>query len=69
MQDRDFNEADLRVMLEDASGYRKNDEPDRWVIETARNRQPWEIVVEPDEPNRVLVVVTAFPVESFRRDT
>ncbi|MBI1895145.1 MAG: hypothetical protein HYS04_01220 [Acidobacteria bacterium] len=60
MDDRGFTELDLRGMLEAATGYRKDVAPGRWVIETRRKRQQWEVVVEPDESLRVLVVITAY---------
>ena len=62
MADRGFNEADLRLMLEDASGYHESAEPGRWVVETHHAGHSWEAIVEPDALERVLVVVTAYPV-------
>lgn len=62
MADRDFTELDLRLMLEDASGYHKNHEAGRWVVETTLRRLPWEVIVEPDEVRHTLVIVTAYPV-------
>jgi hypothetical protein len=35
----------------------------RWVIESWRSKQRWEIIVEPDPEEMYLVVVTAFPIE------
>jgi hypothetical protein len=32
------------------------------VIETDHKRAPWEVIVEPDEIDHLLVVVTAYPV-------
>jgi hypothetical protein len=61
MIDRDFNEADLRLMLEEASGYYENHEPNRYVAVTLLGGSPWEVVVEPDPTEHVLVVVTAYP--------
>lgn len=62
MDDRGFNEIDLRTMLERASDYRKDVVEGRWAIETRHRRRRWEIIVEPDARLRLLVVVTAFPV-------
>ena len=39
----------------------------RWVIGARHRRRLWEIVVEPDEAERVLVVITAYPVVRRRR--
>ena len=61
MQDRDFTELDLRAMLEVAAGYRRDVAPGRWIIETKRDRDRWEVIVEPDESLQLLVVVTAYP--------
>ena len=62
MEDRSFNELDLRAMLEAAGGYRKDVAPGRWVIESKRGRQSWEVIVEPDESLKILVVITAYAV-------
>ena len=64
---REFTEIDLRQMLEDASSLRPDVEEGRWVIASQHHRQRWEIVVEPDEAERVLVVITAYPVVRRRR--
>lgn len=63
MTDRGFNEAELRLMLEQASGYHIDVEPGRWIIETSRGGGPWEVIVEPDVSVSQLVVVTAYPVD------
>lgn len=62
MIDRDFSEADLRIMLEDADGFRVGSRVGRWVIETQHLGDAWEVVVEPDERDRVIVVITAYKV-------
>jgi hypothetical protein len=62
MEDRDFNEVDLRTMLQHARSYRQNIVEDRWVIETQHKKFAWEIIVEPDIIGKLLVVVTAYPV-------
>ena len=63
MVDRDFNEADLRLMLERAMGYHEDVLIGRWVIDTEHESRPWEVIVEPDDAMNQLVVVTAYPVE------
>jgi hypothetical protein len=60
-------ELDLRRMLEDASGLRPDVEEGRWIVSARHRRRGWEIVVEPDEAERVLVVITAYPVVRRRR--
>ena len=63
MLDRGFSETDLRVMMEGASGLREAAEPGRWIVATAHESRAWEIVVEPDAHDQLLVVITAFRVD------
>ena len=65
MLDRRFTEVDLRRMLERAGGYRVDVVDGRWVIETRHHRKDWEVIVEPDDGQKLLVVVTAYPVEEL----
>ena len=67
MVDRGFTEVDLRQMLEDASSFRPDVEEGRWVIVSRQRRRSWEIMVEPDEAEQGLVVITAYPVVRRRR--
>ena len=62
MSDRDFSEVDLRLMLGNASTYRRDIEPGRWVIETRHGRRGWEVIVEPDPDVELLLIITADPV-------
>ena len=57
---RSFSETDLREMVQNAQGYRPDVEGGRWVLETAHDGKPWEVVVEPDSAEQILLVVTAF---------
>ncbi len=63
MVDRRFSEVDLRGMIANATGLREDDEPGRWVVETSHGSVPWEVIVEPDAVDRLLVVVTAYCVD------
>lgn len=63
MGDRGFNEVDLRRMLEHAGGHRADILEGRFVIEARHSGLPWEVIVEPDQVRRLLVVITAYPVE------
>jgi hypothetical protein len=63
MEDRDFNEVDLRAMLAAATGYRDDVVDGRFVIETLHRRADWEVIVEPDEVVHSLVVITAYAVD------
>ncbi len=62
MEDRQFNEVDLRTMLSRASSHQRDMIEGRWVIDTRHERHPWEVIVEPDSDSELLVVVTAYPV-------
>jgi hypothetical protein len=63
MEDRGFSEVDLRRMLEHARGLRPDVVDGRHVVETSHAGQAWEVIVEPDELDQLLVVVTAYRVE------
>ena len=63
MEDRGFNEVELREMLERATAFRADVVDGRFVIETRFHGKNWEVVVEPDEVEHLLVVVTAYGVE------
>jgi hypothetical protein len=62
MMDRGFNEADLREMLEQALGFRKDHEAGRWIVESRFAGGKWEVVVEPLPEVMRLLVVTAYQV-------
>ncbi|MBI5362713.1 MAG: hypothetical protein HZA53_06010 [Planctomycetes bacterium] len=62
--DRRFTELDLRSMMTAATDLRPDAEPGRWVVETAREAVPWEVIVEPDEGAHLIVVITAYPVSA-----
>ena len=63
MEDRGFNEVDLRRMLEHATGHHPDIIEGRFVIEVRHAGQSWEVIVEPDEMRQLLVVITAYPVD------
>jgi hypothetical protein len=62
MIDRSFSEADLRLMMEVADGLRPGGSIGRWNVETIHLGEAWEVVIEPDEFDRVIVVITAYKV-------
>ena len=64
MEIRDFSEVSLRDMLQCAVGYRPDFVEGRYLIETTFRNRRWEVIVEPDEIDHLLVVVTAYKVES-----
>jgi hypothetical protein len=63
MEDRDFTEVDLRDMLQRATVFRPDVVTGRFVIEARHRRRRWEIIVEPDDEERLLVAITAYTVE------
>lgn len=63
MVDRRFSETDLRSMMDRAVSLREDAEPGRWVVETTHQSASWEVIVEPDEADSLLVVITAYRVE------
>jgi hypothetical protein len=62
MLDRGFTEVELRVMIEDATDISPDDFPGRWVAKTSQGGAPWEVILEPNERQRIIKVVTAYPV-------
>ena len=64
MIDRGFTEADLRLMVEVTDEIRPGSSSGRWILGTILQRERWEVVVEPDERDRVIVVITAYRVEA-----
>ncbi|MFY9344342.1 MAG: DUF4258 domain-containing protein [Planctomycetota bacterium] len=62
MADRGFSEVDLRAMMAAPVNLRADREPGRWVVETRHDAQSWEVIVEPDMADRLLVVITAYSV-------
>jgi hypothetical protein len=63
MDERGLSEVDLRAMMEEATGYSDDVAEGRFVVFASVRRRRWNIIVEPDPDDDVLVVVTAFPVE------
>jgi len=65
MIDLDFSEADLRLMMEVAKSVRPGSSLGRWIVETVHRGNAWDVVVEPDELDRVIVVITAYKVTAW----
>jgi hypothetical protein len=63
MEDRAFNEVDLRRMLGHGSGHRTDILEGRFIIDVKHAGRPWEVIVQPDDVRKLLVVITAYPVE------
>ena len=62
MKDRGFTDTDLRDMLGTATGHRPGAASGRHVIITRHAGRQWEVVVEPDDADELLTVVTAYPI-------
>ena len=63
MIDRRFTEVDLRHMMERAIGLAPDVQEGRWTVFCRHGKRRWEVIVEPDLEQQLLVVVTAYPVE------
>lgn len=63
MEERNFTEVDLRQMLDNATQFVPARRPGRWLIHTRHAGQSWNVVVEPDADDRILMIVTAYPQE------
>lgn len=50
-------------MLEDATSLDRDVVEGRWVVETRLGSRRWEVIVEPDDLDRIVVVITAYPVD------
>lgn len=44
------------------TGLRQDAEPGRWIVETRHDSGVWQVIVEPDTIDELLVVISAFPV-------
>ncbi len=64
MVDRGFTEVDLRLMLENATGYTQNHEPGRWIVHTRHALREWEVILEPLADENLVVVITAYSLEA-----
>lgn len=63
MEERNFTEVDLRSMLDDATQLVPARRPGRWIVHTRHAGQSWNVVVEPDLDDKILMIVTAYPKE------
>ena len=63
MVDRGFSEVDLRNMMEHGKTFHEDNVPGRWVVITSHESQSWEVIVEPDSVDQLLVIITAYPID------
>jgi hypothetical protein len=50
-------------MLEHAKSYAPDVVEGRWVVAGRHRRKNWNVIVEPDNEQELLVVVTAYPLD------
>lgn len=50
-------------MMECASSLYEDIQSGRWIVQTSHDAELWEVIVEPDSADRLLIVITAYPVE------
>jgi len=58
--ERGVSDVDLRTMLQDATSIRPASRPGRWIVQTRYAARPWVVVIEPDQDEHVLYVVTTY---------
>ena len=63
MDDRQFTEVDLRRMMEHATGLGADILAGRFVVDARHAGGSWEVIIEPDELRKLLVVITAYPID------
>ena len=63
MVEREFNEIEIRTMVNDAAGVTYESDTGHWCVETSHQGEPWEVIVEPVPHRRALVVITAYRVD------
>ncbi|MGR3220414.1 MAG: hypothetical protein ACUZ8H_11465 [Candidatus Anammoxibacter sp.] len=62
MIQRSFTELELRTMFDMAKALRPGKEIGRYVVVSTLHSINWEIIVEPDFDEKLIVVVTAYPI-------
>lgn len=63
MVQRNFNEIELREMLSRTEMYEKDIDENRFKINASFRNRRWEIIVEPDFDEKILVIITAYMTE------
>jgi hypothetical protein len=62
MADRGFTEIDLRAMLGGDIQMGHDIVPGRWLVHARLRTRPWEVIIEPIHDERIVLVITAYPV-------
>jgi hypothetical protein len=63
MIQRNFNELELRQMIYGARNYKNDIEDGRFKLLTQFKNEEWEVIVEPDYEENLLVIITAYSIE------
>ena len=63
MEQRGLTEIALRTMLAAPHGLDEDVVDGRWVVSCRRRAERWDVIVEPDEEDEVIVVVTTYRVD------
>jgi hypothetical protein len=64
MTQRGATEVDVRTMLQRADGFSASVVDGRFMIRTTHHGWPWIVIVEPDEHERKLLIVTLYKASS-----
>ncbi len=62
MEERGLTEVELRALLQDADLLLPDVVEGRWAATGRRSSESWEIILEPDVQDHVVVVVTVYRV-------
>lgn len=65
MEERGFSEIDLRTMVESPRKILADRFKGRWIIQCHHRNQGWEVIVEPDQEEQLIVVITAYRKENL----
>ena len=63
MIQRSFTEIELREMFDRVTSFHPDKEIGRYVAMSTLCSTNWEIILEPDFDEKLIVVVTAYPIE------
>lgn len=63
MEQRGLSEVELRQMLATPSGLVDDHVEGRWVVHCRLRQAAWHVIVEPDDEDEVVVLVTAYRVD------
>ncbi len=65
MIQRSFTEVELREMFDRVTSFHPDKEIGRYVAKSTLGSAKWEIILEPDFDEEMIVVITAYPIERY----